>query len=81
MSNYTKSTWTVEDNGDCWDIIGGADWIATVISGYDGDEANAHLIAAAPEMLEALERILRYQTNDPYIDSICQRAINKAKEE
>jgi len=41
--------------------------------------ANAHLIAAAPEMLDALERILRYQTNDPYIDDICQRAINKAK--
>lgn len=55
--------------------------------GFSKDEelANAHLIASAPELLEALEEILDYRggaTNallDPYVMERAQAAIAKAK--
>lgn len=45
--------------------------------------ANANLMAAAPDMLEALEQILREKCYEPEsnIEAICSRAIAKAKGE
>ncbi len=44
--------------------------------------ANARLIAAAPELLEALEAMLNgYGGELPRLDAIAQAAINKAKGE
>ncbi len=34
---------------------------------YDEADANAHLIAAAPEMYAMLERIMDYRTGGPFI--------------
>ncbi len=42
------------------------------------DEANARLIAAAPELLEALERILG-ESHNPVVERIAQDAIKAAK--
>jgi hypothetical protein len=48
------------------------------------DEANARLIAAAPEMLAALEMALDQSWNGPLPDSVrekCAAVISKAKRE
>lgn len=62
-TKHTRGPWTCEDRGDRFHIMGREDWIATVISGYDGDEQNARLIASAPELLEALEGIREWWLN------------------
>lgn len=55
MTNkHTPGPWKHEDSDDGFHIINdNKDWIATVHGGQDGDEENAHLIAAAPDLLEA----------------------------
>ena len=69
--------------------------VSTLVSGSRNDlaifKANAHLIAAAPELLEALEtaeRIIRDYVEEPELPEmcsmaetrdICQEAIAKAK--
>ena len=67
MSNYTKGPWyPVFNSADRWDVSVGPgpydQCVASVIRNkyIDGsDEANARLIAAAPDLLEALSRALR----------------------
>lgn len=66
-SNATKHTpgpWTVEHDGPSLafvtakaETITGAKWgiVCSVTSDFEHGEANARLIAAAPELLEALE--------------------------
>ena len=52
-----------------------------IIPYYDlnfGDEADANLIAAAPDLLEALEEIFEYP-GDPYVEERAQQAITKAR--
>jgi len=44
----------------------------------DEAEANAKLIAAAPELLEALETIMLQQTIYPHLQVIAKAAITKA---
>lgn len=50
QTQHEPGPWKVEkENGKGWDITGkGGAWIAEVKNGLDGDEYNAHLIAAAP---------------------------------
>ena len=66
MSEHTSGPWSASDKfgGTVW---AGEDCVAEV-SGHDGtwatSEANAHLIAAAPEMLIALKDLrdwIRYE--------------------
>lgn len=60
---YTKGPWQAVNNGHYWDIKPVSDCQALASTqenehiGIDGEveEANAHLIAAAPDMYEALE--------------------------
>ena len=61
MSGHTKGPWvvTVAENGSERNIQTVDDWYVAVVCDEPGDgdvDANAHLIAAAPDMLEALEK-------------------------
>jgi hypothetical protein len=65
MSAYTPGPWKVDDYADDPRIRSERYCIALVTGGLDGDEkpeptrlANAHLIAAAPELLEAVRALL-----------------------
>ena len=67
MSKHTKGPWEAADRGDYSDLDGssrvilGDDRRIAIVQhkGDEEDEANARLIAAAPDMLEALEEIRR----------------------
>lgn len=76
MSKHTPGPWMVTDSGgdvnvmdgcsigidDAFGQDGGRDYcLATVVNG-DPDElrANAELVAAAPELLDALEEMMEY---------------------
>lgn len=63
MNAHTPGPWTVTKGRRCWSIDAPSQsprefptrWlIAETVSDEDADEANARLIAAAPELLEAL---------------------------
>lgn len=68
----TPGPWEVEDNGYFYDINAVRGTVGDVCSSaswFDNDEhrgpvamANAHLIAAAPELLEALEMLVVFTT-------------------
>lgn len=81
---HTPGPWTWRD-----DEYNGLDGVGGEVLTYASYEncwvafgphrhANAHLIAAAPTMKEALERI-RECSGDPVIESICEAAIAKAE--
>ena len=68
MSKHTPGPWTVGpafDNDGQPEIIiehqtpAGNLVVAVALAGLQGQEANARLIAAAPDLLEALEHIMR----------------------
>jgi len=56
-------------------------WIVAEVDHTIQDEANAHLIAAAPDMLEALERISNLHPTNCILIEVqhARAAINKAK--
>ncbi|MNJ10723.1 hypothetical protein D3C77_48850 [compost metagenome] len=67
MAKHTPGPWTFERlrAGSIWAIQAGATCVAEIVRWATTDpaalaerEANARLIAAAPELLEALERLL-----------------------
>ena len=60
MSAHTPGPWKVEySEGDEWEVLAGANLPIAYISGWAGRsiEANARLIAAAPDLLVALKRL------------------------
>lgn len=64
MSAHTPGPWVHVENDDEYDVkhgIGSDRTVATVRTGGDMQrvEANARLIAAAPELLEALKELVR----------------------
>lgn len=86
----TPGPWEVEDNGYFYDINAGRATVGNVCSSmswFDNDEhrgpvatANARLIAAAPELLEALQDALHaYDKHGEYPEwDFARAAINKA---
>lgn len=89
----TPGPWEVEDNGHFYDINAGRATVGNVcssISWFDNDEhrgpvamANAQLIAAAPELLEALQGLLIRVADDEeygpeHAITIARAAIAKA---
>ena len=70
---YTPGPWILESDGwnGQWVYGNDADWrggkhryIAEVSLDYEGAEANARLIASAPELLEAVEDLLELVRED-----------------
>ncbi len=66
MSTHTPGNWVAESDGEYWNVIvEGVEGFGREIVGCEGlyrcdgsDEANARLIAAAPELLGALQRLV-----------------------
>lgn len=86
---HTKGPWINLGNGDIVarseDFCGGEKDIASVfLTSNDEDEANAHLIAAAPDLLEALQSAERAMSNKHFAaevlahDSIVREMIRAA---
>ena len=84
MSKHTKGPWEVRAD---W-IVGfnGALHVATIPRAFDGDysEANALLIAAAPDLLAACKEALRMVRNCTGnwtlgVEDMLERAIAKAE--
>ena len=65
MNAYTPGSWTIIFRAGAWLIRSGGRSIAQLVAEDAQDKANAHLIAAAPELLEAL-RDLREAATEAY---------------
>jgi len=81
MSKHTPGPWAVADVGEVVVCATGRTLCDVYSSPATGDEqadADAHLIAAAPDMLAALELLLPY-LEDCRMDSEARAAIAKAK--
>jgi len=97
VSKHTPGPWFVQKGfGTIYALSGGTSGITTAIASplphqVDGGEAealaNARLIAAAPELLSALEEILNYvggadsALDDEYVMERANAAIAKARGE
>lgn len=90
-TQHTPGPWVI-NRGDYSDTasIGSSDWwgLAEVFIRLEGDTkdhpaglANARLIAAAPDLLEALERVLRVSDRATADYYFAKAAIKKAKGE
>lgn len=82
-TKHTAGPWMAKDgHGGSFDIVGsGHDWVATVHNGHDADEANAALIASAPDLLAALEAVLRVADRATDEFDAARAAIRKARGE
>lgn len=96
MSKYTKGPWKVDGKtelcitnvDDLSRFIGSASIMGNKDNckeSYEEAKANARLMAAAPDLLEALEEIaswtMRFQVKDHPIARMAQNAIAKARGE
>jgi hypothetical protein len=83
-TKYTPGPWSFEDESPHINKVRSqGDIIAQVIGDSPEADANARLIAAAPDMLEALEAVYRWQIEaigdeDRVLDLVAD-AINKAR--
>lgn len=82
---YTKGPWTISGSS-IWNTETRraiyASGCKPINERDEEGQANAHLIAAAPDLLEALECMLRgYGGTLARLDAIAQAAINKARGE
>ena len=88
MSKHTAGPWRIQEsfvnNGQRWSILFRDDskWLASVLhNNNDESMANAKLMAAAPELLEALESLLEQTRQYGHTAEItaAEAAIAKAK--
>jgi hypothetical protein len=92
--SHTKGPWAASEHGAYGDydgnsiVILGDDLRIAVVLGYDTKEtrANARLIAAAPELLEALEAMIEWDAREEdhaigFYDrmDLCKLAFEKAR--
>lgn len=81
MSEHTPGPWGIDRSIGVW-IMAGSLHVATIPRAADGDwsPANARLIAAAPDMLEALKMARKWMSwwSDVHPDDKVVIAINDA---
>lgn len=75
MSKHTPGPWEVSTNGTDWDVCApdGGDMLVD-LRGCENAEANARLIAAAPDLLAALRDLVQYA--DPRNDKCGSQIAN-----
>lgn len=74
MNAYTPGTWSVEQGTNDFDIVVSVEGRADRrLAGYIEREADADLMAAAPELLEALKQSKRHMTHS----AMCARTIER----
>lgn len=87
MSKHTPGPWEAAHNGNYWEIVAGREFIGDTcaskhLDSGDNGEANARLIAAAPDLLAALNIAVRQNSHDMQMTGeelrICAAAIAKA---
>jgi hypothetical protein len=83
MTEPTPGPWKARYNGSCWQIDDEHDAVATTQFCYaPAGEANARLIASAPELYEALEAmIFAHDTIQPMDFEKARAALAKARGE
>lgn len=90
MSHYTPGPWNIHTLPDGSHHIMSEHWGASVAvtmypdNGEEGRKSNARLIAAAPDMLKALELIQKRaarndQPSAEWLNDFCSAVINQAK--
>lgn len=91
MNQHTNGPWliTTIDGADCLMVGGGdgSDVVADIRTDHPADEveANAHLMASAPEMLEALKTLAECSKDSPefalmkYEQGVIDKAIAHAE--
>lgn len=84
MNTYTEGPWTVEqdDDGSCGIVSPDSKYLAFTAGAKDTEAEllNARLIAAAPDLLAALEAVLRWARTSGTGDSELVSAALTAKE-
>ena len=78
---YTKGKWKVLPEGKEWIVDEEGFSIARIIDGKGKpfNKANAHLIAAAPDMYEALKDIYDFLKSHGYRTDIVREALTEAE--
>lgn len=80
---HTPGPWKVESNEEFIEIWNNNTWIANVQTEHKhhtvDNFANARLIAAAPELLDALEDAITFLATDYGYDSRLADCLNKAR--
>ena len=88
--NHTPGPWVASEGHptDVWHVDSDARQFSIVVSRHEADynmpveevQANARLIAAAPELLAALQRlsVLADSAGHPFMKTVAQEAIAKA---
>ena len=85
MSAHTPGPWTTYNHSECCRVYAGHHFIC-IVDKHDNETdnnvvlANAHLIAAAPELLAALQHLMRYDFGDSEGAIKARAAIAKATE-
>lgn len=85
--SHSLGTWSVDDLGDIhfaetnnrYGILWGSRRIAKIEGVGERSEANAELVSAAPDLLEAVEAVLEQCLEPIEIRKLCRAARNKAR--
>ena len=76
VSGHSAAPWTLVGHGP-WIIANGGATVALVSADGAHTNANAHLVSAAPELLEIVRDVLDYGV--PRFNARCRAAIAKAE--
>jgi len=80
MTSHTKGPWAIHPSTFYYDVIrAGQDEVASYHKMLPNAEANARLIAAAPDLLEALESISRRWEESDKVNNLACNMVEDAR--